>query len=387
MALSEKGYNRPTYEEILASKIQTAEKLFGENIDTSETTPLGKFIRIGAYDLSKAYEDLENIYYSRFPNTANGLSLDRLCVFAGITRNPATYAEHTVTVTGNANTEVEEMIVCGEDSELIFHNIEPFTIPTSGTIDIIVQCSTYGTIGNVTVIDEIVNPIAGVNSVKYSGTVKYGEDVENDFDLRRRFSEAIEGIGSSNANAIRTSILRVPTVKSVSIIENKENVTVNNRPPHSFECFVYGGEEYQTEIARAIYDKAPIGITTVSTSDEPISINLYDEGGTEHTINFSHTLNIPIYIKVDYKTNNKFTNDGKEQIKNTLVEFINNLGVGSDVIQSSLYGYIYNIEGVRDVTSLTIGTTSDSLTTDNINIEDWEVAITDVEKIILTEVF
>ena len=145
MALSEKGYNRPTYEEILASKIQTAEKLFGENIDTSETTPLGKFIRIGAYDLSKAYEDLENIYYSRFPNTANGLSLDRLCVFAGITRNPATYAEHTVTVTGNANTEVEEMIVCGEDSELIFHNIEPFTIPTSGTIDIIVQCSTYGT--------------------------------------------------------------------------------------------------------------------------------------------------------------------------------------------------------------------------------------------------
>ena len=54
--LSEKGYHRPTYEEILADKIQTAKELFGEDIDTGGQTALGKFIRIGAYDLAKAYE-------------------------------------------------------------------------------------------------------------------------------------------------------------------------------------------------------------------------------------------------------------------------------------------------------------------------------------------
>lgn len=86
--LTEQGYHRPTYDEILESKEQLARTLFGEDIETSEQTPLGKFIRIGAYDLSKAYEDIENVYYARFPNTASGISLDRLCVFVGISRNP-----------------------------------------------------------------------------------------------------------------------------------------------------------------------------------------------------------------------------------------------------------------------------------------------------------
>lgn len=386
MALSEKGYYRPTYNEILETKIQTAKELFGEDIDTSEQTALGKFIRIGAYDLSKAYEDIEHIYYSRFPNTASGISLDRLCVFAGISRNPATFAEHTIIVNGEVGTKVDEIIVCGENEDITFHNIEPFVIPGEGVIEITVQCAVEGELGNVVVVDKIVNPIANIIDVEYSGTVKYGENVESDFELRQRFSQAIEGIGSSNASAIKTSVLRVPTVKSVSIIENKTNETVDNRPPHSFECFVYGGEEYQEEIAQAIYDKAPIGIVSCSTSDNPITKTIYDDGGTGHTITFSHTSNIPVYIEVGYRTNNKFELDGEKQIKEALVEYINNLGVGSDVIFSSLYGYIYDVEGVRDVTRLSIGTDLHDLYGKNISIEDWEVALTDVEKITLTEV-
>ena len=386
MALSEKGYYRPAYSEILDTKIQKAKELFGEDIDTSEQTALGKFIRIGACDLSKAYEDIEHIYYSRFPNTASGISLDRLCVFAGISRNPATFAEHSIIVSGTEGTTVEEIIVCGENEEITFHNIQPFDIPQEGVIEIVVQCAVEGDVGNVSVIDKIVNPIANIFSVEYSGTVKYGENTDSDFKLRQRFAQAIEGIGSSNASAIKTSVLRVPTVKSVSIIENKTNEVVKERPPHSFECFVYGGEEYQTEIAQAIYDKAPIGIVSCSTSNSPITKTIYDDGGTGHTITFSHTANIPVYIKVWYKANNKFKLDGEKQIKEALVEYINNLGVGADVILSSLYGYIYDVEGVRDVTLLLIGTDLYDLYGRNINIEDWEVALTDVQKIVLTEV-
>lgn len=386
MSLSEKGYSRPDYNDILEAKIQRAKDLFGEDIDTSEQTPMGKFIRIGAYDLAKAYEDLEYVYYARFPNTASGVSLDRLCVFAGISRNPATFAEHNVIVRGTADTKVDEIIVCGLDSEITFHNIESFVIPSSGFIEIPIQCETAGTVGNVMEINGIVNPIAGVNSVEYSGTINFGEDIESDFNLRRRFSQAIEGAGSANSNAIRTSILRVPTVKSVSIIENEENITVNNRPPHSFECFVYGGDEYKLEIAKAIFDKAPIGVKTCSTSDKPVVVTIYDEGGTAHDITFSYTANIPVYISIGYKKDNKFELDGEDKIKASLIERINNLGVGADVVQSSLYGYIYKIEGVLDVSYLKIGIDKDNLTIGNINIENWEVAVTDADKITLTEV-
>ena len=51
MPLTSKGFERLTYDEIVNKIIQKAKELFGEDIDTSELTPLGKFIRINAFDL------------------------------------------------------------------------------------------------------------------------------------------------------------------------------------------------------------------------------------------------------------------------------------------------------------------------------------------------
>lgn len=392
MSLTDLGFYRPTYNEILASKIQTAKELFGEDIETSEKTPLGKFIRIGAKDLSKTYDDLEATYYARFPNTASGVSLDRLCVFAGITRNQATYAKHIVTVSGEPNTEISEIIVCGENREITFHNINRFTIPETGSIDIIVQCSTAGKIGNVNVINDIVNPISGVESVEYKDTELYAEDIESDYDLRKRFAVAVEGVGSSNVNGIRAAILKVPTVKSVSIVENNENTEVSGRPPHSFECFVCGGENYKQEIAEAIFSKAPVGVKTCSTTiptptptDYWSPVTVYDDANIPHYIYYSFTKDIDINISVQYKTDNRFAEDGENKIREQISEYINVYDVGDDVILSALYGYIYKVQGVIDVTSITLSATGKTPTTGgNIAIDDWEIAR--LGNITLTEV-
>ena len=77
------GYVRRSYDDILSDKIQRAKELFGEDIDTSDLTPLGKFIRINAYDQALAEEEIEAVYYARFPDTASGQNLDRLLVFGG----------------------------------------------------------------------------------------------------------------------------------------------------------------------------------------------------------------------------------------------------------------------------------------------------------------
>ena len=82
MGLTELGFERPTYDDLLEAQIARAKELFGEDIDTNETTPLGKYIRLNVADLANAYEVLEDIYYARFPHTARGTSLDRLCPFS-----------------------------------------------------------------------------------------------------------------------------------------------------------------------------------------------------------------------------------------------------------------------------------------------------------------
>ena len=371
--LSELGYHRPTYDEILEDKIQLAKNIFGEDIDTSEQTPFGKFIRIGAYDLSKAYEDLEAIYYARFPNTATGVSLDRLCVFVGISRNPATYAQYTLKVSGDPGTEVDEIIVCGQNPDIVFHNIEPFVIGEDGTATVTVECSTIGTSANGIAINEIVNPIAGINEVGESVQSKLAEDVESDFDLRNRFGQAMEGIGGSSLNAIRTAVLQVSTVKSVSMVENKGNVVDGEgRPPHSFETYVYGGEEREQDIAKAILQTKPAGISTHGTK----SVTILDVTGKEQIINYTPSATISALIRLSVKTNDEFPIDGIDQIQTNVADRVNGLDLGETLVLSTLYGCAYKIGGVPEVVSIEVSIDNGaSYSTNNVAVSEYNIII------------
>ena len=100
--LTDKGFERPDFNDLVAAQTARAKKLFGDTIDASENSVMGKFIRLLCYDLDNAYQELEQCYYARFPNTASGQSLDRLVAFAAISRNPATPAYHNITFTGTA---------------------------------------------------------------------------------------------------------------------------------------------------------------------------------------------------------------------------------------------------------------------------------------------
>ena len=373
MSLTEHGYSRPTYEEILEDKIQLAKDLFGEDIETDEKTPLGKFIRIGAYDLSKAYEDVENVYYARFPNTARGVSLDRLCVFVGISRNPATYAEHEIPVNGHADTAVEENIVCGENPEIVFHNIAPFVLDENGMAVITVECETIGTEGNGIVINEIVNPISGVDGVSGCSQITLADDTETDYDLRRRFAQTVEGVGGSSLQAIIAAVLKVATVKSVSVVENDSNETdIDGRPPHSFETYVYGGEDKGAEIAQAIFGVKPLGIQTVGST----SVTIKDVSGDEQVIYFSPATNIQILVRMQIKTDDTFPADGISQIQTNVADRINNLGLGESLILSTLYECAYRIGGVTEVRLLEVSTDGgEEYNTSNVVLSAYNVAI------------
>lgn len=384
--LDETGFYRPTYDELLNAQIDRAKQLFGDDIDTDEKTPLGKFIRITVYDLAKAWETLELTYYARFPNTASGVSLDRLCVFAGINRNTAIAATHQIEVTGTVGYTIYAGFLVSTDDNITFYSANDYVIDETGKVNIEVDCTQAGLIGNVAVgsITTIVNPDANIISIDHKKIISYGEDEETDTALRQRFSFAIAGAGSCNTDSIRAAILRVPTVLSVSIIENTNDTTDSQgRPPHSFQTYVYGGEDYHNQIAQAIFSKAPIGIKSYGD----ISVNLLDHGGFSHTIKFSHTTNINLKLRVSIKITNVFADDGKSKIANNLSSYVNNLGVGQEVIISSLYGYIHAVNGVEEVTSITIskdgGTT---YTNNNVDISINEVAHLSVNDISITEV-
>lgn len=380
MPLTDKGYERPTFEDLLAAQEERARLLFGEDIDTNDNTPLGKYIRLNVADLADVYEILEMIYYARFPNTATGVSLDRLCPFAGISRNPATYAVHKVRFTGTAGENVPEGFeVSTVDGDLTFHTYDALQIGENGFVDGLVYCEEAGVIGNVAIgkIDTIVNPDANVDEIEHLGVEEYGEDIESDSALRDRFNATINGSGAATAASISGAVARVALVDGVAVVENDTDETVDGIPPHSFECFVLSPESQDTLVAEAIFSKKPLGIKAVGD----VAVEIVDDSSITHTVRFSRTIQRDIYIKLTVNVNNYFESDGKEQIKSYIAEYINTLKNGENVYLSSIYGYIYKAAGVVNVSSITMSTDGATYSTGNIEISDKEVAIVDVANI------
>lgn len=372
MPLTSKGFERLTYNDIVNKKIQKAKELFGEDIDTSELTPLGKFIRINAFDLAEAEEEAEYIYYSIFPNSAKGVSLDRLCVFVGITRNPATASIYKVKISGTSGYTVPMGFLVGTVSGIYFYNIQNTEI-VNGECEITVWCTQTGTEGNIeaAAITQIIKPVAEISNIQGIELVSLGTNDETDYELRKRFEQAREGAGACTEAAIRAALMRVPTVTSAGVIVNDTTQTDSKgRPPFSFECFINGGENYHSEIAETIYNKKPIGIKTFGS----ISETVIDDGDYEHIINFSHTTKINVAVSIKIRVDSTYEGStGRAEITDNIVTYIDNLGVGESVILSSLYGKIHAVSGVDEVTELMLSQNGGAFSAQNINAEEWEI--------------
>lgn len=371
MVLTDKVFQRPTYDDLLTRQENRAKTLFGEDIDTSSQSILGKYIRLNVEDLAECYELLEEIYYAIFPGSARGQSLDRRCVFAGITRNPATAASLKVRVYGNTGAIVPAAFMLVGNGKEFYVGVD-YTVGGEGYADCYANCTEPGTGGNLTVGTEItiVNPDPDLERAELLAVDTYGEDRETDTALRIRYKKAVAGSGSATANAIRGALSRIAQVDGVAIAENDTESTVDGRPPHSFECYVFAPESQDQEIGEAIFSKKPIGIRSVGT----VEVQVLDDGNKPHTVRFSRTKKKIVYIKMKVLTNQFFENDGVAQIRESLLEYINNLANGDSVYLSSLYGYIHDVHGVVNVQELSISTDGETFSMANIIIEDYEMA-------------
>ena len=375
--ITDKGFVRPSYDEILQAQVNRAKVLLGDDIDTSEESVLGKFIRINVFDLNICYETLEDLYYSSFPNTARGQSLDRLGPFAAVSRNQATQARIEVKIKGTVGESVPSAFLLKSD-KTSFYVVNDYTIDSNGEVVVIANCVDDGTVGNISNGErlDIQNPRMGIDSVEFIRIVQNGEELESDKDFRIRFANSLAGAGSSTESAIKGAIYRVPLVDGVSVIDNNSD-TASSIPPHSFACYVLAPESQYDEIAKAIFDKKPLGIQCIGDIERTV----YDAWGKPHTVKFFATSKAELKISMQIKTNQYFESSGISQIKDNIANFINNLANGSDVYYTSVFGYIHNVTGVVSVVDLKICKIGQTPGNSDIAIGEQEIARIDVSNI------
>jgi uncharacterized phage protein gp47/JayE len=120
------------------------------------------------------------------------------------------------------------------------------------------------------------------------------------------------------------------------------------------------------EVAQAIFDSKPAGIQPYGDIQRTVT----DSDDFDHEIRISVPTTVEIYLEVDLTVDSNFPDDGINEIKANILEWGNNLGVGTDVIVSpTLISVIGQTIGITDLT-IRIGTSPSPSFDDNIVIDD-----------------
>lgn len=378
--VTETGFYRPTIEDIKDAKVALAKEIFGDDFDTGEDTPEGMFFRINAAAENKLCEIAEGIYYSAYPHTAKGVSLDRVCEMANLKREGAGYAEHSIRVYGSQGYIIEAGTEFKNADGVEFYSVmnTPIDQTEAGEepkyyADVTVQCKESGTVGNINDINSTVEVNTNIDNVSYLSVVAYGTDPESDPELRAKFESVVQGLGTNTRNAIIANVLRVDGVNNAKIIDNNEITDLKipeNDPILTVEAGTYAvvvhsdSTTNEADIAKAIFEKQPLGVPQSGVE----KLTVIDNSNTDHVVKFTYIQTNAINIEVACETDGTFASNGVKEIEDAIKSYINSLGIGQDVVYSQLYKYIYSVTGVKDVTEMTINGVNSNIAINDIQI-------------------
>lgn len=390
MPLSDKGFKRRAYEEILNEMIEDAKNEFGEDVNVSENGTLGKLLRIEAKRLAKLEEEQEDTYYSAYKNTAEGVQLNRLSPYAGIRRLPAQYAEGTLSIEGTPNYTVPIGFIGATENEVFFQTIEPITLDENGVGEAAITAQEVGAQGNVdaSTITVIVNPDANVTAITNPEPTINGREKETDLEFRDRMDVAVEGIGKSTPPAILSALLNTKGVRAATIINNVTwDTDTYNTPGKSYQSFVLGGADL--DIFETIINNGPAGIQPFGT----ITGTAIDLSGNQQPVGFSRAEEVRVYVRMTIQKNNAFPSDGAERVRSELVRYIGGtdvngsiyagLNMGDDVIFTQIISRVLKTQGVDDLT-IEMSTDGTKYSSGNVAVDVQEVAQCDATDIEVT---
>lgn len=378
--ITAEGFKKKTLEDLkkeFENKLKSQD-MFGADIDFSEQDPLFHFSMPILYIASELWEVAEHTFYSASPKFAEYNNLSNTGKYIGIARKQAVKSIGEVTFTGDEGVIVAKGFKISTEEGTMFKTIKEVTIPKENVITVGIRAVQAGMQGNVpsNTITIIVNPIIGLDSVTNKKETIKGQDRENDIQFRERYSKSVAQRATNIYDSIRAHVLKVTNVKDVKVKENDTMDIVDGIPQKSFHTIVLGG--INEEVGKAIFEKKPGGIQAFGNK----YLDIIDSKGEKHPIGFSRPTPKDIWIKIDISQNGEYPSDGNNTVKNIVKEYIDNFKMGQDVVLYKIISNIdrSNIKGIEDM-NIAISTDGTNYNSNNIAINDLEIATTELEKI------
>ena len=376
--LTEKGFKRKKYRDVLDSLKIRGRGYYGENVNFSDTSPMGYMLRIAAWYIARVWEQLEKVYYSAFIHTANGVQLDRLVKYLGLSRFDKRRSRGEIKIEGEPETFIPEGTLFSTIDNIQFESSESLTLDETGEGIVEIISLEDGTESNVeaNAINILVDTIPDVSEVYNEEPTLGGRNVETDDELRARYERSLASAGASTLSSIKSAILGVEGVIDVIMRENTSMEIENDIPPKSIAPVIYGGTD--EDVALAILDTKAAGIQSWGITD----VTVEDNFEYEHVIGITRPDVINIYADITISIDSEeFPASGEDDIKDNIISYIGGteetggLGLGEDVIITKLISKVHKTDGILDV-DLKIGTSENPTGTENISIDTLEVAAT-----------
>lgn len=267
-SLDANGLQVVTQNEIVEELTTDFQDIYGEDINVDSNSPDGQIINIFAQMIEDLYELVSQVYSSFDPDQAIGNVLDQRCAINGVQRKAGTYtyvmidvvADRSVTLEGLDTNAVEDAYTIS-DSEGNQFALANTTSINEGTSSLRFRAVN---IGNVEVLpNTITTPVTvvlGVTSVNNSsGATEQGINEETDAQLRERRKRSVSISNQGYTDGLKAALLNITDVTSVSVYNNRTNVTDSDGiPGHSIWVIVEGGSD--AEIGLVMDNKVPGGV-------------------------------------------------------------------------------------------------------------------------------
>lgn len=201
--MDDQGFKRQRFAEFLAAVTDKAKKVFGDELDTSEKSPMGMILRLFAWHLGLMDERLEDVYNTSSLNAATGAILYKLGGNDGLSVYSEEFATGSITVTGTPGYELLPGFLLATESGVRFATTKEVTLSAEGSGTVEIKSVAMGEAGNVPAgaIHIVVNPNPDILSITNAEQTQDGRDRETDAAFRERVLQRRQNPGTSGNKA------------------------------------------------------------------------------------------------------------------------------------------------------------------------------------------
>ena len=376
MSVTDQGFIRPT----LAEMEQEAKDTFTAKFSNGGQDPvslepedfLGALASLIASIRDEINEDAENLYFSIFVSTANGVNLDR--VASPSVRQPAKSSTTSALDYIGTNGTIIPSGTIFETDDGRQYTSDTIVIIAGGVGTTSATAAIAGVVGNAPIgaINFIPVPITGLDTVTNSSPAIDGEDIEDDIDFRARAISERAADNTSSLVSVVNAVANVEGVSSVTGFENIEIFIVDGLPAKSINIVVRGGADF--DIATTIFNFKSGGIETFGAESEIITaIN-----GQLFTINFDRVVDVNIFAKAVITVNAAYVDATSDDvIRQNILDYVGGVNpqsvesegvnVGEDVFSWKAEGTLFDVSNPDAIPGLveaevlfglTVGTTT-----------------------------